>query len=45
LFYANTIEEVIHERLNIKQNLSSSIITPSVDQEVDALYLELIKEL
>jgi len=45
LFYAGTIEEVIHDRLNAKQNLSSSLITPSMDQDIDALYLELIKEL
>jgi len=45
LYYADTIEEVIHERLNTKKSLSSSIITPTVDLETDELYLELIKEL
>jgi len=45
LYYAETVEEVIHERLITKQNVSASIITPTVEEDIDEMYLRILEEI
>ena len=44
LYYAETIEEVIHQRLITKQTISSSIITPTLEEDIDEMYLRILEE-
>lgn len=44
LYYANTIEEVIHERINLKSDISSSLIKATSERIDDEYYLRILGE-
>ena len=45
LYYANTVEEIIHERINLKSDISKAIIKPFYSGNDDDLYLQALEEL
>jgi SNF2 family DNA or RNA helicase len=45
LYYANTVEELIHDRINLKSYISKAIIKPFHSINDDDLYLQALEEL
>lgn len=45
LYYADTVEEVIHNRLFTKRDVAGSLIKPSLDDDLDNVYLDALREI